>query len=223
MNELIKYVDSLFLNYRKDKNTQDFKEEILSNLEAKWSDYISQGMDEAEALKRVKGSITSIDGLVEDSKLIFSDRFKLERLQVTLMGLMIGWILTIPLMIFQRFNALNISLFLMVIIYGIYYISQTKQNQDSDRISIVYIEGYYRYRKAAWLIWGLFFAVSCILITGIHFASNIWFLRPVHIDGPYQFAMLAIQYYIPFITILIPVTMTRICSILRKNEAGETV
>jgi hypothetical protein len=224
MNELNKYVDSLFINYKKDKKAQDLKEEILSNLEAKWADYISQGMDEAEALKKVKNSIINIDGLIDDNKLIYITRFKLESLQVILMYLIIAWIMTIPLLLLHRFTSLNALLIVTVIITGIFYICQSRLYRDLDTIGRIRIETYRRYKKAGWILWGVFYAVCFLWMTGVNFASNIYFSRPIiYINGPYQLAMLAVQYYIPFITILIPAAISHMCSILRKSEVGEVL
>ncbi len=221
VKELKIYVDQLFKKYKNNRKAADLKEEILSNLEAKWMDFINQGMSEKEALLKVKNSITSIDGLVEDNKLFYASRFKLERLQLILMYLIIAWILTTPVMIFHRYSLLNTLLILAVIITGICYVIKYKQLKNNDIISSQPIESYQKWKKAIWLLWGIFFLVNILLITGINFASNIWFLRPIKIGGPYQFAMIAIQYYIPFITILIPIAVSHIYKILLKHKAGD--
>ncbi|WMJ87380.1 permease prefix domain 1-containing protein [Anaerocolumna sp. MB42-C2] len=221
VKELKTYVDHLFKKHKNSSKTADLKEEIFSNLEAKWLDYMNQGMSEKEALLKVKSSITSIDGLVEESKLFYAGRFRLERLQIILMYLIIAWILSTPVMIFHRFSLLNTLLFLAVIITCIYYAIQNKQAKNNDIVSALPVESYLKWKKAIWLLWGVFILVNIFLITGINFASNIWFFRPIKIAGPYQFAKLAIQYYIPFITILIPIAISHIYKVLLKNGTGD--
>ena len=44
MRELENYVDTLFANHKKTKETIDLKDEILSNLEAKVADYMEEGV-----------------------------------------------------------------------------------------------------------------------------------------------------------------------------------
>ncbi len=61
MNELRMYVEQLFKGRVLTDENIELKEEIYGNLVARYEDYISGGMDEAEALERTKASFTSID------------------------------------------------------------------------------------------------------------------------------------------------------------------
>ncbi|NLA11929.1 MAG: hypothetical protein GX883_07385, partial [Firmicutes bacterium] len=49
MDELRKYVDSLFARYKMTGEVAELKEEILGNLEARVADYLGEGMTSSEA------------------------------------------------------------------------------------------------------------------------------------------------------------------------------
>lgn len=61
MNELRMYVEHLFEGKVLTSENIDLKEEIYGNLVARYEDLMSEGVDEAEALRRTKESIASLD------------------------------------------------------------------------------------------------------------------------------------------------------------------
>lgn len=65
MNEIRMYVEHLFEGRMLTAENIELKEEIYGNLVARYEDYVSSGMDPAEALERTKASMTSIDGVIE--------------------------------------------------------------------------------------------------------------------------------------------------------------
>ena len=67
MNEKIrKEVNSLFENAPNTKRANDLKDEIISNAEDKYEDFIKQGKTEEEALKTVIQEIGNVDELIEE-------------------------------------------------------------------------------------------------------------------------------------------------------------
>lgn len=65
MNELRMYVERLFEGRVLTAENIELKEEIYGNLVARYEDYLAGGMDEADALKKTKESITSIEDVLE--------------------------------------------------------------------------------------------------------------------------------------------------------------
>ena len=61
MNELRMYVEHLFEGKVLTSENIELKEEIYGNLVARYEDLLSEGVDEAEALRRTKESIASLD------------------------------------------------------------------------------------------------------------------------------------------------------------------
>lgn len=219
MNELEKYVNSLFIHHKNDDSLQDLKDEIYGNLEAKKQDLLLLGMDEASAIKKAKESITSIEGLIEGNRLIYVNRFKKECLQSLLFYLTIVWILTIPLIVFSRFSLLNTTLLIAVICVGIAYV--VKKPDDLETIGFINLKRYQKRKRLAWILWGIFYGVCVLFITALFFGSNLWFSRPIRINGPYAFAYIAAQYFVPLLTIFIPILISDFTKIILKNEVRE--
>ena len=63
----------------------------------------------------------------------------------------------------------------------------------------------------------MFFLVVAGTMAALTFGSNIWFGRPLNISGPYQLANIAIRFYLPLLTIAIPITIDNFSKILLKN------
>ena len=72
MNELQEYVEQLFRHQKKTAETEDLKEEILSNMMARKSDLLSQGFDEQTAIKKTKESLCSVGELIEDCQFTYT-------------------------------------------------------------------------------------------------------------------------------------------------------
>jgi hypothetical protein len=48
--------------------------------------------------------------------------------------------------------------------------------------------------------------------------SNLWFSRPITISGPYQFAVLAVRYCTPLLTVFIPLLVSKCYKLIDKYE-----
>ncbi|MDD3838998.1 MAG: permease prefix domain 1-containing protein [Clostridia bacterium] len=223
MKDLEKYVEGLFIKYRESKEIAELKDEILSNLEAKVNDLVSNGLEYNRAVKRATQSIKNIDFLIDDSKEIYVNRYKAELLQLALLYVIIAWILTIPIMIVGIGAIINIFLLFTAIVLGIFFI-KVYSNKDEgylNKMKAFNIKRVSRYKRAAWILWVLFIVISIMSITAIQFGSNIWFGKGINISGPYQFAVLAIRYVLPFITIIIPLLFSVSAKLILKYQAGE--
>lgn len=218
MSELKSYVNSLFSKYDKSKYIDDLKSEILSNLEAKKADLVASGLDEQVAFEKAKDSITSIDDLIDGNKKIYINRYRLESLQQSLLYLVIAWIATIPLMIVGNF--LNLWLLLSLIVIGVIFLCN-KSNKSESYIKeerYVNIRHYIKVKRTVWIIWGIFVAICFLAVTGLYFGSNMWFGRPIKINGPYAFALMMSRYLSPLITVIIPLIINMFQKYILKNE-----
>lgn len=223
MNDLKAYVDKLFFKYEKYKDTQDLKAEILANLEAKKADLMDRGIPEAEAVEAAKESLTSVDYLIDGNKNIYLRQFQLESIQIALLYLVSVWFVTIPLTLFFPFLRFNLLLIPAIIAIGVIYLILRSDKSESTRMrqGFINLKGLLRLKKFVWLAWAAFTLVSAAIVTGVYFGSNIWFHRPVRIDGPYQFAILLGRYIKPFFLIVIPLFASRLPGLVKKYEAGE--
>ena len=223
MDSLKNHVDSMFSRYKGNKKMDELKYEILSNLEAKVDDLIASGVERSEAINRAKESINSIDYLIDGNKQIYVNKYKLEYIQIVLLYSIIAWILTIPVKIVGIGIILNIILFICSTIIGIRYLLLNRKG-DSEYFqckSTINIQLTFKVRKIVWIIWLLFIVASTLYTTAIQFGSNIWFSRRVIITGPYQFAVVAISYALPLISIIIPLIINVAPKLILKYEVGE--
>ncbi|MNW50096.1 hypothetical protein D3C74_275370 [compost metagenome] len=222
MNPLQKHVDRLFAGYPATGRIRELKEEILGNLEAKAADYMAGGMEYEQAVQAATASLTRIDGLIDESPQIYVNRYRLDVLQKTLLFTLILWILTIPLRMIER-TPLSFLFLVLVLLLGILYLvlNFVWRGHALEVTSPRNLHVARRRSRMVWLLWGLFILVTLLAITALRFGSNIWFGHQVKIGGPYQFAVLGIQYAKPFLTILIPLAFQASTTLISKHEAGE--
>ncbi|MGC4017888.1 MAG: permease prefix domain 1-containing protein [Muricomes sp.] len=218
MTELKKYVDDLFHHQRLTPEIEDLKEEILSNMTAKQDDLIAQGFEESVAARKAKESLSSIDSLIDGNQLTYVGKYHTECSQAVLLNCTIFWILSFPLLFFIRYAIFSYMGLLLTVISGIVYFFRSRQ--QSDAVAFISIPANERRKKIVWVVWGLFFVVCIGMVAALTFGSNIWFHRPLDISGPYQMANIAIRFYLPLLTAIVPVTFSNFTKLLIKNRKG---
>ncbi|MDE6984576.1 MAG: hypothetical protein K2O99_08605 [Lachnospiraceae bacterium] len=217
MIDLKDYVDELFRHQRLTPEVRDLKEEILSNMTAKMEDLTAQGIEADVAAKKAKESLTAIDCLIDANQLTDITKYHLECTQTVLLNCIIFWIFSLPLL-FTHFATFSYLGLLLTITFAVVYLLQTKQ--QTEVVAFLSITASERRKKIAWIVWGLFFAVCAGTMAALTFGSDIWFGRPLNISGPYQMANIAVRFYMPLLTILIPVTVSSFTKLLLKNRKG---
>ena len=216
MNVLQNYVDELFKHQKLTSETIELKEEILSNMIAKREDLISQGMDEEMADQKAKESLTSIDYLIEGNQLTDVAHYRTECFQAALINSIVLWILSLPLLFFPNYAVFSYAGLLSTVVFGIFYLVQSKK--PAGNFAFLSVAASIRRRKRIWILWGLFFTVTAGTIAAVTFGSNLWYGWPVDISGPYQAANIAIRFYLPLLTMALPITVGNFTKILMKNE-----
>jgi len=226
VSDLRKYVDQLFSDYKMSRQTEDLKAEILANLEAKKADLVSYGLNESEATQKAKDSMTSIDFLIDGNKRVYYNQMKMEFGQWSLIIIIAGWILTIPLLVFRIGPLANLIMFLGVVAVGIYYlVFRKRQVQDKkliDATRFINIIQYKKRKRIVWILWFMFVVISLIATTALQFGSNLWFSREIRIDGPYALAVLLMEYFVPMLTVIIPIITSIPLRLISKYEVGES-
>ena len=226
MSELSKYVDELFAGYPKDRQNEELKAEILGNLEAKKADLVASGMSEPQATQEASESITSVDFLVDGNSQVYLYQLKLEQAQQSIILILIGWILTIPCLMFHLGLLWNGIFFLAVLAFGCYYLwlyqKQSHSTACRSKTAFLSLQKYKRRKKLIWILWGIFAAVSLLANMALSFSSNLWFSRKVTIDGPYALASLLISFLAPMLTIFIPIICSLPIKLIAKYEVGSS-
>lgn len=223
MDDLEKYVDNMFNKYEETNQIKELRYEVLSNLKAKIDDLTDNGMEYSKALNKAKDSISNIDHLIEHNVEIYVNRYKLEYMQIVLLYLIIGWIITIPIRIIVTGTMLNTAFFIFSSIVGIAYILSNKKikNYYYDKKDFINLHSVCKLRKISWILWSIFVIVCTLFTTAIQFGSNIWFLSAINISGPYNLALILIRYALPFISIIIPLIFNIAPKLILKYEVGE--
>ncbi len=215
MKDLRDHVEALFRHQRLTPEVKDLKEEILSNMIAKRDDLIARGMDEETATKKAAESLPAVDPLIEGNQLTDVGKYRSECARAALLNSILYWIFSLPLLFtgFQSFSYLGL---LLTAGCGVFYLWTI--NKPIHSVAFLSVTASRRRKRAAWIVWGLFFAVSLTVTAAITFGSDIWFGRPLHISGPYQAANLASRVYLPLLTVFVPVTFSNFTGLLLKNR-----
>ncbi len=215
MNELQEYVEQLFRHQKKTAETEDLKEEILSNMMARKSDLLSQGFDEQTAVKKTKESLCSVGELIEDCQFTDVYQYRLECIQTILLNSVIFWIFSLPLMFTGHMLMSDLGLLATAVSAVLYMV---KRKAEPEAASFLSISASRNRKKLVWILWCMFFLVCTLTIAALTFGSSLWFGRPLQLSGPYQFAVVATRFYLPLLTIVIPVTVGKFTTLLIKNE-----
>lgn len=223
MNELILHVNDLFRKYPKTKKNEELKAEILGNLQAKAEDLMESGLSRSEAIRAAIEGMQDVSSLVEEVLFVDEPAYRLEYSQDLLLMFLIGWILSIPFGILRTGLGESFVLFLCAVISGIFYLiyGNEKRTQTSPMIKGKNYAKVIRRSRILWALWFLYILMQWATTTALHFGSNLWFSRPIHIDGPYQFAMVASRYLLPLFTIVLPLSFQLMIKLLEKHKAGE--
>lgn len=218
MNNVRKYIDKQFAKYPQTDETLELKEEVIGNIEAEIEDLQSSGLSFEEAFRKSLGKMEKLDGLIDGVKFVRISKVLMEMMQWTLIYILIAWIIITPLSILHMFRRVSWALFLIIIVIGLSYLifytirkllSRNYVQVDLYKIAIV--------RKYVWTIWSLYIVATWGINTASLFGSNIWFWRPISINGPYEFASIIAIYINPIITIIIPLLMNKLQKIILKQ------
>ncbi|WP_411502510.1 permease prefix domain 1-containing protein [Brevibacillus centrosporus] len=221
MDKIQQHVDRLFRTYKGSKQAQELKQEILSNLQARVADMTMSGVSREAAISSAIANIPSIAHLLDEKPRVFLYRFWVEWVQRVLLFTLIAWIVTMPFRFVGNGTGSNTLLMFIALGIGIVYGGLLLLKRYDRKTGGMNVQAALRLRKIGWLLWVLLMGVSLFYTTALHFGSNLWFSRPIHISGPYQFANVAIDYLKPFVTLLIPLALHMVPKLLMKYEVGE--
>lgn len=221
MKELERYVKQLFRQQADTAEMRDLKEEILSNMQAQKADLMAQGLSEDEAIRQVKNSLPSLDGMVEDQQLTWVDRYHTDCLRATLLSSIVYWILILPTQVLTWAQSKWYLLFGVgiTLIFAVAYWVQKSLHQD--RAELRTISECRRKVDLVWKFWGALVAVMLLTGMGVYWASDIWFHRPLHlprINGPWSLALTLLPFYLLALTALVPLTVAQFPKMLQKQR-----
>lgn len=224
---LRRYVDDLFRNYKPNRQIQELKEEILSNLEAKVDDLTASGIPYPEAVRQATADIQRVDVLIDGRRTVAINRLWMELARYGLLLTLTAWILTIPFTVLRL--GLQTNLLLMglsvagsILYFAVYAIlTRWQGGRLMAAVKTVRYDAALKRRTMVWGLWGCFIAAVTFTNAAVTFGSNIWFARPFRLDGLYQLAVLAARFGLPLVSIIVPLLFHRIPFLILKHEAEE--
>ncbi|GEB32546.1 permease prefix domain 1-containing protein [Brevibacillus parabrevis] len=223
MEHLQAHVEKLFYKYKKSSQIEELKWEVLSNLEARVADLVADGMELEEAMRVAIEQLPSADQLVGEKRKVYAAVFMQELVQRVLLYTLVAWVLTMPLRIWGMGILLNHSLLALCLLEGAVFAALLGINRKTGKRKAVELSlrSAFTLRKTAWLLWGLYMAVSVAYTTALHFGSDIWFAREISLSGPYQFATVAVEYVLPLVSIIVPLLLHVVPDVMMQCEARE--
>ena len=205
MTDLQNYVDGLFRHQPLTPEIQDLKEEIVSNMMAKRDDLMAQGMDAESATQKAKESLPAVDFLIDGNQLTDVGTYRLECMQSVLLNCVLFWIFSLPLL-FVGPAFLGYVGGVLVLAAGCAY--AWMKYHPVNGVAVLSVTASERRRKLVWMIWGLFFLVSAGMMAAVTFGS------------PYERATIAMRFYLPLLTIFVPLTFGSFSRLLTKHRKG---
>ncbi|KOR82257.1 permease prefix domain 1-containing protein [Paenibacillus solani] len=222
-NDLEIFVERLFANQRKTKEVVELKNEVLSNLEARVSDYLENGMEYQSAISLAIHNIDNIETLIDDNQKVYSYRLRYELVQSTLIYSLLAWICTIPFRFVANGIWANMLFLCIVILSGAAYLSMSRHLKRYDKQTAIINAGKLaKWCKWAWWLWGAFIVVMWAYTFIIQFGSDVWFGRELRIHGPYSFYISFVPYALPLTSIMIPQLIHRASKLTTQLEVKES-
>lgn len=222
MRDVEKYVDNLFKGYKKTEEIEELHREILTNLEARIKDNMDRGLDYNSAYDEAIKNIKNVDIFIDGNKEIYINRFKKKLSEIAMIYILLGWIITIPLRLNITLIKINTIFTIGAIFIGLIYLYMSSKKDDEylDSTTVVNSNKLKRLKKYIWIIWSIFIILQTFSHIGIYFGSNIWFSTQIRIDGPYEFAILTVNFILPLLSIIIPLFISKAYNLLNKYEVN---
>lgn len=216
------FVDRLFANQRKTKEVVELKNEVLSNLEARVTDYMENGMEYQSAISLAIDNIEDIEALIDDNQKVYSYRFRYDLVQSALIYSLLAWIVTIPARFLPSGIGVNTLLLCVVVFTGAVYLSMSRHLKRYEKQTRIINAGKLaKWSKGAWWLWSIFIVVVSMYTFVIQYGSDLWFGRALRIDGPYSFYETVMRYAIPMTSAIIPLLIQKACKLTLQLEVNE--
>ncbi|MBB6023432.1 hypothetical protein HNR77_004532 [Paenibacillus sp. JGP012] len=226
-----RHLDRLFAGTRNTIEHQELKEEIRSNLTARIEDYLSEGMSEEQAFQTAIQHISGVEELMGEYLSVERVPYWTTLWQSALMYSLVAWIVTIPMRVMVAGAALNNLLLIVSLVVGagyVFYLISNRGNgenesslgQKTTRIRMPLMK---KWQRRVWWLWAGFVLALWGTQAALRFGSNIWFDRPIEVEGPYQLAVILIAFAVPLLSIMVPLIVNRAYRIVSKYEVSDNV
>ncbi|MCM3134134.1 permease prefix domain 1-containing protein [Paenibacillus polysaccharolyticus] len=223
-----RHLDGLFAGAQDTQEHRELKEEIRSNLAARIDDYLAGGMSEERAFQTAIQHIDGMEQIMSDYRHVKRVPYWTALWQSTLIYSLVAWIITIPTRVMLGGAALNNLLLIISLIVGAAYVfylvsNRGDESSDQDKTTPIRMPILKQWQRRAWWLWAAVMLAFWGTQAALRFGSNIWFNRPIQVDGPYQLAVILIAFALPLLSILIPLVVHRAYRIISKYEVSDGI
>ncbi|WP_128100535.1 permease prefix domain 1-containing protein [Paenibacillus sp. DCT19] len=220
-----RHMERLFEHAQDTTANRELKEEIHSNLTARVEDYIDQGMSEKQAFEKAIQHIAGLDQIMSDQHQVQRFPYWTAVLQSALIYCLIAWIITIPMRVLMEGKIVNFWLMIASALVGgaylLYMLGNRERQRNAEATTVIRSTTLRKMTRIVWWMWGALILIMWGTQAALRFGSNIWYSRPVQVEGPYQFAVLVIAFVIPLLTIIVPLIVQKAGRLVREFEVGE--
>jgi len=216
MDELQRYVDILFADYRQYQAANKLRIKMLDELLTEKEQYQLQGKTEQEAVHLVLTSLDEFGAPAEGNCLVFKDRYHYTSNTSALLWMIAGLVLTVPLLCFGIVGPTVIMAVLLAVTMVLWL--RKAGLAQSDEVSFLDMDSLRRNSVKIWLVWALCTVLWCIAASLLH--NGVLPFDMVEYDGLYGKAILFSHYYIPFVFAVIPFWASGRRTIFLKQEVG---
>lgn len=217
MSEVSKYIDMLFLYQRKNAKTEELKEKLLNEMIKNINELMMQGLDEIDALKMAKESIMNEDWLTDENQITDIQEYLVQCSYSVLLHCTLFWIFSLPLL-FAKYAPICYIGLVLTLLAAIFYVFESKRIKNTNILALVSISESKKRKKTVWRLWGIFFSIFVVAKAVALFGSNLWFGRPIEITGLYSVINIVLHFYVPLLSIFIPMAVGSFTNLLLKNE-----
>lgn len=217
MDELQRYVDILFADYRQYEDANVLRIQMLDELLTEKEQLQLQGQSEKEAIRAVLASLDEFGAPAEGNRLIYFNRFRHESNTALLLWLLAALVLSVPLLILGHF-LVSIAVFLAVAVCFVFWL-RSEPLRENNEVAFYDMDQVKQLSKKIWIWWAILTVVWLVGVT--LFNSEAFPLgSPVAFGGLYGVALTAARYYLPLILIVLPLWASARTRIMLKNEVG---
>lgn len=225
-----RHLESMFAGAQDTLEHRELKEEIRSNLAARIDDYLAEGLSEEQAFQTAIQHMDGMEQFMSDYRLVKRIPYWTALWQSTLIYSLVAWIITIPTRVMLGGAALNNLLLIISLIVGAAYVVYLMRNREngngssnSDHTTRIRMPILKQWQRRAWWLWAAVVLALWGTQAALRFGSNMWFDRPIQVNGPYQLAVILFAFALPLLSILIPLVVHRAYRIVSKYEVSDNI
>lgn len=217
MDELQRYVDILFADYRQFEAAEKLRLEMLNELLLQKETLQIAGQSEREAIRNVLASLDDFGAPAEGNILIYSRRYRHDTQLAQLLWLIAGLVLSVPLLVLG--SPILSAVFAVAMLVAAMRFFRMDDAALETEAEFVDFDELRRGNRKLWLYW-LIFTVIWLLGAYLWSAESFPIGSPVEIGGAYGKALLLARYYPPLPLAVIPLWGAGRSRLIWRNEVG---